>query len=159
MKILSLFLAIGLLFVSAQAQNKLSNKDIETIKQIEKNFESAFLKNDEKAALSLFWNDATIYPNANTFKGLEAIKTYFFPPSDLTVHALSKYEIKLEEIYGEKNLAYSVGTHDIAWTATTTGKPDQKFIATRYFMAVYVKRNNQWKIFKRHWSGKLQEVK
>lgn len=44
MKILGLFLTIGLFFVSAQAQNKLSNKDIEAIKQIEKHFESAFQK-------------------------------------------------------------------------------------------------------------------
>lgn len=77
------------------------------------------------------------------FQRLSRDKNVFFPLSDATVHTLSKYEIKLEEIYGEKNLAYSIGTHDIAWTATTTGKPDQKFIATRYFMAVYIKRNNQ----------------
>jgi uncharacterized protein (TIGR02246 family) len=160
MKILSVFLVIGLFFISVQAQNKLSNKDLEAIKQIEKNFESAFLKNDQKEALSLFWEDAMIYPNGNTFKGISAIKTFFFPPSDTVTHTLSKYEIKLEEIYGEKNLAYSIGTHDIAWTATTKEKSDvQKFTATRYFMAVYTKRDNQWKIYKRHWSGKLQEVK
>ncbi len=159
MKTFSVILVIGLLFFSAQAQNKLSNKDIEAIKQIEKNFESAWLKNDEKGVLALFWDDAILYPNGNTIKGIEAIKKFWFSPSD-SVHTLSKYEIKLEDIYGEKNLAYSIGVHDIAWTATTKGQNDvRKFVATRYFVAIYVKRNNQWKIYKRHWSGKLQEVK
>jgi uncharacterized protein (TIGR02246 family) len=159
MKIFSLILAVGLLFVSIQAQNKLSPKDIESIRQIEKNFETAWLKNDEKGVLALFWDDAILYPNGNTIKGIEGIRKFWFSPSD-SVHVLSKYEIKLEDIYGEKNLAYSIGVHDIAWTAVTKGKDDaRKFTATRYFVAIYTRRNGQWKIYKRHWSGKLQEVK
>lgn len=159
MRVLSLFLTLRLFFVSIQAQNKLSAKDIEAIRQVEKNFESAWLKNDEKGVLALFWDDATLYPNGNTIKGIEAIKKFWFSPSD-SIHTLSKYEIKLEDIYGEKNLAYAIGVHDIAWTATTKGKNDaRKFVATRYFVSIYVKRNNQWKIHKRHWSGKLQEIK
>ncbi|NJM53525.1 MAG: nuclear transport factor 2 family protein [Blastocatellia bacterium] len=121
MRVLSLFLTLGLFFVSIQAQNKLAAKDTEAIKQIEKNFESAWLKNDEKSVLALFWDDATLYPNGNTIKGIEGIKKFWFSPSD-SIHTLSKYEIKLEDIYGERNLAYAIGVHDIAWTATTKGK-------------------------------------
>ncbi len=126
---------------------------------IEKNFEAAWLKNDESAVLSLFWDDAMLYPNGNTIKGIAGLKKFWFSPSD-SVHTLSEYEIKIEDVYGEKNLAYSIGVHDMAWTATSKGKPDlQKFIATRYFVAIYVRRNGPWKIYKRHWSGKLQEIK
>jgi uncharacterized protein (TIGR02246 family) len=159
MKIFSVFFIIILFLAAVQAQNKLSQKDIESIRQIEKNFETAWLKNDEKGVLDLFWADAILYPNGNTIKGIEGIKKFWFSPSD-SVHTLSKYEIKLEDVYGEKNLAYSIGVHDIAWTAVTKGKNDaRKFTATRYFVAIYTKRGNQWKIYKRHWSGKLQEVK
>ena len=56
MKNFSLILFIGLLFVSIQAQNKLSSKDLEAIKQIEKNFEAAWLKNDEKGVFSVSWH-------------------------------------------------------------------------------------------------------
>ena len=54
MRILSTIFMLGLLFVSVQAQNKLSNKDIEVIKQIEETYRTAWLKNDEKTILSLF---------------------------------------------------------------------------------------------------------
>jgi ketosteroid isomerase-like protein len=142
------------------AQTKLSNKDIESIKQVEKNFEIAWLKNDEKAVLSSFWEDATLYPNGNKpINGIAEIKKFWFTPSD-TVDTLSKYDIKIEELYGEKNMAVGIATNDIAWTSETKGKPEvRRFTALRSMMVIYLKRNNQWKIFKRHWSGKLQEVK
>jgi uncharacterized protein (TIGR02246 family) len=141
-------------------QPKLSNKDIEAIKQVEKNFEAAWLKNDEKVVLSSFWEDATLYPNGNKpINGVAEIKKFWFTPSD-TVDTLSKYDIKIEELYGEKNMAVGIATNDIAWAAVTKGKTEvRQFTAFRSMMVVYLKRNNQWKIFKRHWSGKLQEVK
>ena len=48
MKFLNLFFVIGLLFAAIQAQNKLSNKDIEAIKKIDETYRTAWLKNDEK---------------------------------------------------------------------------------------------------------------
>lgn len=102
MKLLSLFFTISLIFVSIQAQNKLSNKDIKAIKQIEETYRTAWLKNDEKTILSLFTDDAMLYPNGNTpVKGKDEMRKFWFVPSD-TITTINTYETKIEEIYGEK---------------------------------------------------------
>lgn len=160
MKLLTLIISIGLLFVSVQAQNKLKSKDIEAIKRIEETYRTSWLKNDEKTILALFWEDGMLYPNGNTpVKGIEEMRKFWFAPSD-TITTINTYETKVDEIYGEKNLAYSVGTNELHWSTEKKDKTELKrFVSKGYFISVYVKRNGVWKILKQSWSGKTQEIK
>lgn len=159
MKVLTLIISIGLLFVSAQAQSKLKSKDVEAIKQIEETYRTAWLKNDEKAILALFWEDGMLYPNGNTpVKGIDGMRKFWFAPSD-TITTIDVYETKVDEIFGEKGLAYAVGTNELHWSTEKKDKTERKrFISKGYFIGIYVKRNDSWKILKQSWSGKTQEV-
>ena len=107
-----------------------------------------------------FWADAMIYPNGRAaVKGIAEIKKVWFTPSE-RITKLTKYDTTLEEIYGRKNLAFAVGSNEIAWTSKNKDETEvRRFSAKRNFMAIYEKRNNRWKILRRHWSGKLQEIK
>ncbi len=160
-KIISM-LIILLLFGSANihSQGKLSEKDVKNIEKIEQDFAKAWINNDEKGVLSLFWDDAMLYANGRKpVKGIAEIKRVWFTPSD-RIHTLTKYNTKLDEVYGDRNLAYAIGTNQIEWDSKEKGKPEvRKFTAERHFLAIYVKRNKQWKILRRHWNGKLKEVK
>jgi ketosteroid isomerase-like protein len=153
-------LALGLFVFVAQAQNKLSAKDVAAIRQIEETYRTAWLKNEENTILSLFTDDATLYPNGNApVKGQEAMRKFWFAPSD-TITTINAYTTNIEEIYGEKNLAYLVGSNEIAWATEKRDKTGLKrFVSKGYFISVYARRNHQWKILKQYWSGKTQEVK
>lgn len=100
-KISVLVLFLICCFPTAYAQNKLSNKDIEVIKKIEETYRTAWLKNDEKTILALFWEDGMLYPNGNTIKGIEGMRKIRFAPSD-TITSINTYQTKIDEIYGEK---------------------------------------------------------
>jgi ketosteroid isomerase-like protein len=160
MKLLSLFFVCNLFFVSIQAQNKLSNRDLDAIKQIEETYRTAWLKNDEKTILSLFWDEAMLYPNGNTpVKGKSEMQKFWFAPSD-TITTINQYETQIDEIYGDKNLAYLTGTNELYWSTEKKDKTELKrFISKGYFIGVYVKRGKEWRILKQFWSGKTQEVK
>lgn len=160
MRIFGFVFIVGLFFSVASAQNKLSNKDIEAIKQIEETYRTAWLKNEEQTILSLFWDDAMLFPNGNTpIKGIEGMKKFWFAPSD-TITTINAYETKIDEIYGEKNLAYVVGTNELNWSTEKKDKTERKrFVSKGYFIGIYVRRDKMWKISKQSWSGKTQEVK
>ncbi len=158
MRILSLIFIALLLFISALAQSKLSDKDTEAIKQIKETYRTAWLENDEKTILSLFWDDATLYPNGlSPRKGKEAMKEFWFAPSD-TVTTITGYQITVEDVFGEKNTAYVSGSSELAWTMTNKTE-SKKYGSNGLFLTVFVKRNKEWKIYKHIWNGRLEEIK
>ncbi|MEZ5424847.1 MAG: nuclear transport factor 2 family protein [Pyrinomonadaceae bacterium] len=157
------FILIGLIFVlttAFRAQNGLSAKDIEAIKNIEETYRTAWLKNDEKTILSLFTDDATLYPNGNDpVKGKEEMHKFWFAPSD-TVTTINTFELKIADIHGSKDYATATGTNELGWTMENKSKNEiKRFIGKGYFISVYVKSGRDWKIFKQFWSGKTEEVK
>lgn len=156
----SIVILLFCLAIQIYSQGNLSEKDLNSIKMIEKDFANAWLENNEKGVLSLFWDDAMLYANGRKpVKGIAEIKRVWFTTSN-RVHKLTKYDTKLDEVYGNKNLAYAIGTNQIEWDSMEKGKPEvRKFTAERHFMAIYVKRKGKWKILRRHWNGKLKEVK
>ncbi len=154
----SLFLTLFL--VSIQAQSKLSTKDIEAIKQVEETFRTAWLKNDEKAIMSVFTEDASLYPSTMApVKGKDELSKFWFTPSD-SMTTITKFEQKIEEVSGSKNYATLIGSDEIVWT---TEKKDQsetkRFISNGHFITVFVKLGKDWKMLRRFANGKTQEVK
>jgi uncharacterized protein (TIGR02246 family) len=152
-------LIIALTF-DLQAQNNLSANDIQAIKNIEETYRSSWLKNDEKTILSLFTDEATLYPNGNSpVKGKEEMRKFWFAPSD-TVTTITTFEVGIEDVNGNDNYATLTGTNEIGWTMENKAKNERtRFVAKGYFISVYVKRGKEWKIFKQFWSGKTEEIK
>lgn len=160
MKVLLLLIIICIPGALTQAQNKLSTKDVEAIKQIEETYRDAWLKNDEVGILSLFTNDATIYPSGFTpAKGKDGMRKFWFAPSD-SITTIHRYELKINEVFGERKLAIVIGENILEWSMEKKDKTSLKrFLSNGYFTAIYVKTNKSWKILKRHWSNKTEEIK
>lgn len=148
------------LAISAQAQSNLSEKDIKSIKEIKETYRTAWLKDDSKTILSLFTEDAMIYPNGlSPRKGKKALSDFWFAPSDSKT-VITDYKIDLEEISGEKNLAFATGSTEIKWTTTDTKSNEAKHYASKgNFLTVFSKQNKEWKIIKHIWNGKFEEIK
>lgn len=155
-----LILVIGTFCNSAQAQQKLLAKDSEAIKNTEEIFRTAWLKNDEKTILSLFTDNATLYPAGNApVKGKDSLYKYWFAPSDI-ITSINTFDVKIEDISGDKNFATVTGSDEILWTTEKKDKTERKrFVSKGYFIAVYVKKNNEWKIWKRFAASKTEEIK
>lgn len=156
-----LFLIISFCLVSsAQAQNNLSEKDIKSIKEIKETYRTAWLEDDSETILSLFAEDATIYPNGLSPRvGKKALKDFWFAPSDSKT-IITDYKIDLEEISGEKNLAFATGSTEIKWTTTNT-KTDKanNYASKGNFLTVFSKQKGKWKITKHIWNGRFEEIK
>lgn len=153
-------LFIFLAAFGANAQGKLKSSDVAAIKQIEETYRTAWLKNDTETILGLFTEDAVLMPNGNPMvKGKPAMRQFWFAPSD-TVTTINKYETNVEQVYGEKNLAYVVGTNEVHWSTENKAKNEfKRFVSTGYFIGIYIKKGKEWKIARQSWSGKNQEVK
>ena len=154
-------LAFAAIFAgAAQAQGRLSAKDIEAIKARQETYRAAWLKNDEKTVLSLFTDDATLYPNGNKpVKGKTEITKFWFAPSD-TVTTINSFEIKIEDLAGNGNFAVLTGSNELQWTSEKRDKSELKrFVSKGYFVTVYTKRGAQWKILSQFWNAKTEEIK
>ena len=157
----SLFWMTTFVFSAAiQAQTNLSAKDIEAIKAVQENYRTAWLKTDEKAVLSLFTDDASLYPNGNKpVKGKAEITKFWFAPSD-TVTTINSFEIKIEDIAGERNFAILTGSNELGWTSEKRDKTEiKRYVSKGYFISVYARRGGEWKILSQFWNAKTEEIK
>ena len=146
--------------LSVQAQSNLAAKDIEAIKAVEETYRAAWLKNDEKTILSLFADDAALYPNGGApVKGKTEIRKFWFAPSD-TITTINRFEIKIEDISGDKNYATVTGSNEIDWTSENKKKAETKrFVSKGYFISVYARQGKDWKFYKQFWTSKTEEIK
>ena len=152
-----LFILTLVFCLSADAQNNLTAKDIEAIRTVEETYRAAWLKNDEKTILSLFTDDASLYPNGGEpVKGKTAIRQFWFAPSD-TVTTINKFEIKIEDVSGDKNYATATGANEIGWTSENKEQV-KRFVSKGYFISVYVRHSQGWKFYKQFWTGKTEEI-
>ena len=145
---------------SISAQSSLAEPDIESIKQVEESFRTAWLKNDEKTIMSLFTEDATMYPSTMApVKGKSELYKFWFAPSD-SVTSITAFKEKIEEINGSGNYATLIGSNELAWTTEKKDKSViKRYLSKGYFIVVFVKQGQDWKMLKRFANGKTEEIK
>ena len=146
--------------VTAQTQSSLPAKDSEAIRTIQETYRTAWLKNDEKTILSLFTDDAALYPNGNKpVKGKADVQKFWFAPSD-TITSIKAFDIKIEDITGNENFAVLIGSNELQWISEKKDKSESKqFVSKGYFISVYIKRGREWKILSQFWNARTEEIK
>lgn len=153
--------ALIIAFAAAiQAQSNLSAKDAEAIRSVQETYRAAWLKNDEKTILSLFTDDATLYPNGGKpVKGKPEVTKFWFAPSG-TITTIKAFEIEIEDLRGDKNFAVLTGSNELQWTSEKKDKSELKrFVSKGYFISVYARRDKEWKILSQFWNAKTEEIK
>ena len=155
-----LILFAGCMTISVNAQSGLSSKDIEAIKAQQVAYRQAWLRNDEAAVLSIFTDDATLYPaGGSPVRGKAELRKFWFAPSD-TVTTINKFDDEIEDITGDRNFAAMTGTNTIHWTSEKKDKTETKrYISRSTFIALLRRQGNEWKITKQIWHAKTEEIK
>ncbi|MCI0706734.1 MAG: nuclear transport factor 2 family protein [Ignavibacteriae bacterium] len=135
------------------AQEATTASNQQSIREINKQYVQAWLKNDESAVLSLFTEDAVISPSGiGSFKGLEEIRAFWFP-KDSSTTVIHQYTNEILHLTIEADLAQSRQKTFLSWTyekgSTKMGR-DQ----WGYAMTVYKKqRDGNWKIWRQLWTN------
>lgn len=151
------FLVLGA--CSVYSQGGLTEKDKASIKRIKETYRVSWLRNDKEKILSLFAGDAAIYPNGlSPQRGSEAVAAFWFGPGP-TQTVINEYQIVVDEIDGERTLAFAVGSSKIKWTMTDkSSKESKRYASTGNFLTVFSKRGGEWKIVRHIWNGKFEEI-
>jgi uncharacterized protein (TIGR02246 family) len=159
-QVIPVILVLILFGLSVGAQNKFAVKDIETIRNIEEVFRTAWLKNDEKTILSLFTDDAVLFPGGNPpVRGKDGLYKYWFAPSE-TVTTITAFDVEIEDVSGSKDYATVTAADKISWTTQRKDKTGlRRFVSRGHFLAIYVKEGRDWKIWRRFAASKTEEVK
>ncbi len=140
-------------------QKSFSPKDSKAIINIKETYKEAWLKNDSERILSLFTEDATIYPNGLSPRtGKENLRKFWFSPSD-TKTIITDYDLGVSEIHGDRKMAVASGSTKIKWTMMNKDGTSKKYASEGNYMTVFTKEKNVWRIFKHIWNGKFLEVK
>ncbi len=100
----------------------LNVNDFAAIRQLDSAFVNAWLKDDTTAVLSLFAPDAVLLPpNSAPVAGLAAIRGFWWP-TDGSHTSITTFDRTVEEIGGNRDLAYFRAKASLAWTSTKDGK-------------------------------------
>jgi uncharacterized protein (TIGR02246 family) len=154
---LSLFFILffaGLL--AGRAQSKLSTEDLAKINLVHKQYEDAWLKGDADAVRALFTDDSVLLPPhaAKPWIARKGLNEFWFPP-DAPPTKITKLVLTLQNIGGDGQIAYTWGTHEVAWT-TTQGTHITNASHTGTFLNVLKKQGNgEWKISHHMWADAI----
>lgn len=133
-------------------ESSLSAKDIEQIKQINRNYTQGWLENDSAKVLGLYADSATIIPSGLLpIRGKKAISDFWFP-NDGSKTVIHHYDLKILDINGMGNFAYSYENGDLSFSYEKEDfRLDRE--AKSHAITIYKKAEfGKWKIIKRIWT-------
>ncbi len=130
----------------------LSAKDIEQIREINRNYTQGWIENDSAKVLGLYADSATIIPSGLLpLNGKKAISDFWFP-NDSSTTVIHYYDLEILDINGSSNFAY---TYEYGKLSFTSEKDDFRLDreAESYAITIYKKvKSKEWRIVKRIWT-------
>lgn len=124
-----------------------------------KPYRTAWLANDRKAVLATLTNDAVLLPShgASPVVGIAAIEKYWFAPGGppTTVTGL---EITVEQVDGNRTLAYARGEDRVSWTVTENGQARHHFHPGTYLNVMKKLPDGSWRIQAHMWDDGPERI-
>lgn len=120
--------------------------DLEIIKENTRAFSKAFMDADHNKLVTLYTNDAKIFPmNQSIITGTEGLTKYWTLPDDVqTLH----HNVTPSEIHIENNYAYDYGIYE----GRTLTKEKKEVSWKGKYVIVWKKINDDWKIYLDIWN-------
>jgi uncharacterized protein (TIGR02246 family) len=142
--------------VLSVAQNTLSPEDVAKIRIVHKKYEEAWLRGDADAVRALFTDDSVLLPPhaGKPWVGLKGLNDFWFPPN-APPSQITKLAVTLESIGGDGQLAYTWGTHEVAWTTTQDGKTTSSAHKGTFLNVLRKQSNGDWKISHHMWDDAI----
>jgi len=138
---------------SGQSRLSLTDGDRTAIRAINTTFVNAWLKDDASSVLSVFADDAILLPpNSEPVEGLQAIRSYWFP-DDGSVTKIDSFDRHIDEIGGNKDLAFLRGTARLSWTYKKDGKTTSQSSRSTDLLILRRSARGKWLVIRQIWNS------
>jgi len=144
---------------AANKDDTLTPDDEKAIKLTIETYRTAWLANDNKGVLKTFTHDAVLQPAHGTpaIVGIDAIEKYWFAPGGPPT-VLTKLNITVDRVGGNRGLAFARGLDGVAWTVTEGGKVRHYSHPGTYLNVMKRMPDGSWKIHVHMWDDGPQRV-
>lgn len=155
-----LFLAAANSVSAAKGQSGgLTADDENAIKATIAAYRTAWLANDAQGVLETFTDDAVLLPahGAPAVVGMAAIKVYWFTPGG-PVTTITELNITVDQVRGNRTLAFAHGLDSVAWTVTHEGATRRHAHAGTYLNVMKKLADGSWRIQAHMWDDGPERV-
>lgn len=153
-------LPVIILIISCNTGNKngqVSNKDLEELKTLHKNYLKSWLENDSTKVVNLFSEDGAIIPPGNKgdfVKGRKAIGAWWFTANGDTTYPITTFVYKNDSLSASADLAIWEGVSEVSWNTVARDSVLSSHSAATNFITVCKKENGVWRIYRQIWNLK-----
>jgi uncharacterized protein (TIGR02246 family) len=137
----------------------LSPADKNAIKTTIEAYRTAWLANDAKGVLKTFTDDAVLLPahGSPAVVGIEAIEKYWFTPGSPPT-TITGLDITVDEVGGNRTLAFARGLDSVAWTVTENGGTRRHSHSGTYLNLMKKLPDGSWRIQVHMWDDGPERV-
>ena len=130
----------------------LNVNDMAELKELDSAFVRAWLKDDTVAVLSLFAPDAVLMPpNSAPISGISAIRAWWWP-ADGSHTTITGFERTVDEIGGNRDLAYIRAKASLAWSMVKDGKTTNQTSRANDLLLLVRDRMGVWRVTRQMWT-------
>lgn len=137
----------------AAVDQQLTAEDIKAIRELNLAYPAAWRANDSEAVMATLADDAVLIPALGTapIKGTAAIREFFWP-ADAPPSTVPAFEMRPQEIDGNRDVAYVWGTMSLTFAVEEEGATQLYSTAGNYLMVMRRDDSAQWKIARYIWN-------
>lgn len=130
----------------------LNVNDLAQLRALDSAFVRGWLEDDTVAVLGLFAPDAVLLPpNSAPVSGIPAIRAWWWP-ADGSHTTITAFERTMEEIGGNRDLAYIRARASLAWKLVKGGKTTRQTSRANDLLLLVRDRWGTWKVTRQMWT-------
>jgi uncharacterized protein (TIGR02246 family) len=144
---------------SGNHEEGLTASDVKAITTTIETYRAAWLANDSKGVLKTFTDDAVLLPahGAQAVVGILAIEKYWFTPGGPPT-TITELNITVDQIGGNRTLAFARGLDGVAWTVTENGTTRRHSHPGTYLNVMKKLPDGSWRIQAHMWDDGPERV-
>ncbi|HET9696749.1 MAG TPA: SgcJ/EcaC family oxidoreductase [Terriglobales bacterium] len=152
-------LAFLLVTTALVAQVSLSSDDIAKIREVHRQYEQAWLKNDPDGVRALFTEDSVLLPHHGDPPrvGRKELDAFWFPPNSPAA-TINQLELRITDLGGDGKIAYVWGTDEVAWTTVQDGKTTKVHNVGTFLNILKKQADGSWKISHHMWDDPVPQT-
>lgn len=138
----------------AEAEHSFGETDVAAVRAVEEAYRAGWEANDPDAVMATLTDDAVIMPaGAEPIRGNSAIRAYWWP-ADGSTTTIGRYEISVDEVFGDGDVALLRGRGALAFDYTSPEGETSAFTSNAVHLSVYTRgEDGRWRIARRAWSA------
>jgi uncharacterized protein (TIGR02246 family) len=138
---------------------ELTVDDERAIKTTIEGYRTSWLANDAKGVLKVFTEDAVLLPahGGTAVVGIAAIERHWFSPGGPPT-TVTELDITVEQVSGNRGLAFARGLDSVAWTVTEHGVTHRHSHPGTYLNVMKRLPDGSWRIQVHMWDDGPERV-